>query len=232
MFDGLLQAALSAAGTIDIHCHSAAADEGGAIVSFDTLDYDPAAAYGRSYTLGIHPWFIARQNCEEALHKIAKACDDPYLLAIGECGLDNSIATPLSLQESVFRAQIDIAEQCRKPVIIHAVRSFNELLRIRKNAKARQPWIIHGFNGNSDIAGQLLKQGCYLSFGKALLQENSRASRVLAAVSPERWFLETDAAEDVSIGEIYAAAAKILGLDVKSLQHQIITNFKRVFPHD
>jgi TatD DNase family protein len=48
----------------------------------------------------------------------------------------------------------------------------------------------------------------------------------------ERLFLETDAANDISIGAIYVAAAKIVGIDVSTLQQQILANFQRVFLHD
>lgn len=93
-------------------------------------------------------------------------------------------------------------------------------------------WIIHGFAGNSVLAGQLLAQGFYLSIGKTLLNPHSHIRKTLAQIPLDKLFLETDAAAEVSINQIYDTAAKILGLDVTILQQQIFANFKRVFLHD
>ena len=104
-------------------------------------------------------------------------------------------------------------------------------MQLKKQLSPRQAWIIHGFIGKTALAKQLLQHGCYLSFGKALLHRQQ--TRDSLAITPlDRLFLETDAAIDVSIGEIYAAAAKILQLDIPTLQRQIVANFERVFMHD
>jgi TatD DNase family protein len=228
----ILRTRLSESAYIDIHCHKAASNGKLAIVSMDTADFNPDDLNNGFYTLGIHPWFIARQDWRTVLDKIAAVAHHPNLLAIGECGLDKAIDVPMPLQIEVFESQIQLAEHLGKPVIIHCVRAFNELMRIRKTAGTAQPWIIHGFSGNSMLTGQLIKQGCYLSLGKALLQDGGKVRQTLAMMPVERLFLETDAAEDVSIGAIYAAAAKILGLDVSVLKQQILSNFQRVFLHD
>jgi len=146
--------------------------------------------------------------------------------------LDKCISTSLELQLEVFTKQALLANKLGKPLIIHCVRAFNELLQRKQSLKPTVPWIIHGFTGKPALAGQLVRHGCFLSFGKALLHKNSGASRSLARVPLERVFLETDAAEDISIGEIYTAAAKILVLPLEELQRQIVANFKRVFIHD
>lgn len=228
----ILRTRLSESAYIDIHCHKAACNDKLAIVSMDTADFNLDDLNNGFYTLGIHPWFIARQDWRMVLDKIAAVAHHPNLLAIGECGLDKTIDMPMPLQIEVFESQIQLAKRFGKPLIIHCVRVFNELMRIRKTAGTAQPWIIHGFNGNSVLAGQLIRQGCYLSLGKALLQDGGKVRQTLAMMPVERLFLETDAAEDVSIGAIYAAAAKILGLDVSVLKQQILSNFQRVFLHD
>jgi TatD DNase family protein len=93
------------------------------------------------------------------------------------------------------------------------------------------PWIIHGFIGKPELARQLIRQGCYLSFGQALLHGNANLCKVMAETPLDKLFLETDVAE-ISIREIYAAGAKILGLELEQLQQQLLSNFQRVFQHD
>lgn len=224
---------------IDIHCHQKAQNDYPHILSLDVHQLtahdqsdDLALASAVFVSIGVHPWFIERQNITEAMQTLTRMARQARVLAIGECGLDKCIATPLARQIEVFIAQIELAETLGKPLIIHCVKAFNELLHIKKTRKLTLPWIIHGFNAHPAVAAELIKQGCYLSFGKALLNDRSQAREALKQMSLERAFLETDAAENLSIGEIYAAAAKMTGLPIPALQQQIFKNFKRVFPHD
>lgn len=218
-------------GNIDIHCHTSPA-VGMSIASIDTLDFQIGSKVGGYYSLGLHPWFIARQDIQQGVDKITLALADPNLLAIGECGLDKMIVTPLDEQIDCFQQQIHLAEYAHKPLIIHCVRAFNELMQLKKNSLAGIPWIIHGFNSKPTIAELLLKQGCYLSMGKALLNPQSNAAQTLSKMPLQQLFLETDAVEDISINAIYLAAAKIAGIHIDDLQQQIIRNFQRVFLHD
>ena len=216
---------------IDIHSHHRQNDDYYRIISLDTRTFKPTARHDDPYSLGLHPWFIEEQDCGEALSKIEAALNDKNMLAVGECGLDKLTTAPMDLQESLFRAQLQLAEEACKPVMIHCVRAFNELIRIKKSGKMAAPWIIHGFNAKVQVAGQLLKCGCYLSFGKALLHAGSNASQALSITPMDRFFLETDEAVGL-LGDIYAAAARIKRLDLDALKAQINTNFNRVFLHD
>lgn len=215
-------------GYIDSHCHRPRNHDDLEITSIDVRDFRPGDAEHGFYTLGIHPWFIEGQDTAKAMEMLSAAGHDPNLLAIGECGLDKCIATPLELQIEVLIRQIELAERIGKPLIIHCVRAFNELLQIKKARKIQSNWIIHGFNANPKLAAQLIKHGCYLSFGSALLNPRSHAGNALALTPVDRLFLETDTS-DLTIGEIYATAAKMLGIGEVTLRRQILNNFKRVF---
>lgn len=240
---------------IDIHCHRVDTADHCQIVSLDTYqiidrhhdkqshalplsnqtpeqipDISPSAM--GYFSLGIHPWFIDRQNIDIALQTLKTYRHHPKLLAIGECGLDKAIMTDIALQTSVFEHQVELAKDWRKPLMIHCVRAFNELMLIKKSSKSPLPWIIHGFDNHPELAKQLLKQDCYLSFGKALLREQGNATKVLQNMPLDRLFLETDDAGDISISMIYDAAAKITGLTVDALRQQIFGNFHRVFFND
>lgn len=232
VFDKILLQGPLASGYIDIHSHRSVENGMLGIVSIDALDFISKSVNDTFYSLGIHPWYIQQQDWQAGLAKIVDVGDAPNLLAIGECGLDKCIDTPMALQIEVFSRQIELAEALGKPLIVHCVRAFNEMLDLKKSLAPNQPWILHGFTGKPAQGKQLLRQGCYLSFGKALLHEGGHVGRTLAETPIDRIFLETDAAEDVSIGAIYAAAAKITGLDVSNLQRHIVANFHRVFIHD
>lgn len=231
-----------AQGLIDIHCHQFSRAGHRQILSRDVheLANDSFDAFGQTedlltyicyLSLGIHPWFIERQNIETAFRTLESFNHHPKLLAIGECGLDKCIDTPMSVQVDVFSRQVQLSEALGKPLIIHCVRAFAELLQLKKSLAPTQPWIMHGFTGKPALAAQLVLHGCYISFGKVLLQTGGQTRLALQAVPIDRLFLETDAA-DVSIDTIYAAAAKIRGIDPVNLRRQIHSNFLNVFFND
>ena len=178
------------------------------------------------YSAGIHPWYIGEKEVQ--LQLLSELAKDPKCLAIGECGLDRLCSTPLELQMEVFKDQIELAEKLQKPLIIHCVKAFDELLKIKKLFKTDIPWVIHGFNQKTEIAKQLLAQGFYFSLGKALLNPESNASKWLLEIPIERLLLETDDTE-ISIEKIYKVATSTLNLSVSELVSNLQLNCKSVF---
>jgi TatD DNase family protein len=180
-----------------------------------------------SFSIGIHPWFINQETLENELKIIEDNLQHINCLAIGECGLDKRIEVPFDLQTIVFERQLLMAEKHRKPVIIHCVAAFDELIEITKKLQITVPIIIHGFSKNSQVATQLLKQGFYISFGKYLFQMPNLAT-VLKQMPNDRFFLETDTATQ-SIEEVYQLAATCKELSINDLQKIIASNFETVF---
>jgi TatD DNase family protein len=123
---------------------------------------------------------------------------------------------------------VQLANEVGKPLIIHCVKAFNELLNTLNQMDNKVPVIVHGFNNNENIARLLSDAGCYLSFGKALLGYDSSAAKALRAVGRKRFLLETDNA-DISIKYIYHKAAELLGVDEEILKEQLKANFGTIF---
>ena len=113
-------------------------------------------------------------------------------------------------------------------MILHDVRSHNEIIALRKKHKAVQPWIVHGFSGTEQDIKQLIGQGIYLSVGESLLHPEKKIYKSIKSIDLDYLFLETDMAE-IEIESIYEAAAKLLETDIVTLQKQIFTNFARLF---
>ena len=151
----------------------------------------------------------------------------PQVAALGECGLDKRIAVPFALQQQVFEAQLHLAQQVQKPVIIHCVAAFQELISIVSAQQITVPIIIHGFSKNEQLAQQLLQQGYYLSFGKYLFQQPELAE-ALAKVPHDRFFLETDAM-DRSIQEVYVKAAECKKMSIDQIKSSLNCTFAAVF---
>lgn len=212
---------------IDIHTHKASDKE--VIQIVDRSGKSCCNDYEQNYfSIGLHPWHIQKAKIDDELIKIVSNIHHKSFLAIGECGLDKICATDYSLQLSVFKKIIAISEEYKKPLILHVVKSYNEIIELRKDTKAKQSWIIHGFSGSSQLAAELIKQGFYLSFGKHLIIKHSKAAKALAHISMERVFFETDDS-DFLIHEIFGIAAKTIDCSLNQLQINIAKNFKAVF---
>jgi TatD DNase family protein len=110
----------------------------------------------RFCSVGIHPWYADQENPEELASLFCYASDKRWT-AIGECGLDKNISVTFAVQKSIFERQISFSESLKKPLIIHCVGYFNELLEIRNRLRPSQLWIVHGFRGKPELAKQLLK---------------------------------------------------------------------------
>ena len=85
-----------------------------------------------SYSIGIHPWYIVEDRIDEDLEIIESKLIDEKCLAVGECGLDKRIEIPMALQQMVFEKQLALAEKYKKPVVIHCVAAFQEVIAIKK----------------------------------------------------------------------------------------------------
>ncbi|MFY7956747.1 MAG: TatD family hydrolase, partial [Flavobacterium macrobrachii] len=85
-----------------------------------------------SYSIGIHPWFIDENRLSTDLQIIEEKLKLSECLALGECGLDKRIEVPMQLQIEVFEKQIALAEKYQKPLVLHLVAAFDELIEIKK----------------------------------------------------------------------------------------------------
>ncbi len=174
---------------------------------------------------GVHPWDADRPERVALLDQIFAI---ENLTAIGECGLDKFQGSDLATQTRLFKRHIVISMLLNKPLIIHCVGYYNELMALRKEGPTAQPWIIHGFTGHPQLADQLIKAGFLLSFGEALMRPDSKAVGALKTLPGDRWFLETDDS-DCSIQTIYQRAADICEVALSQIKAQLHQNFLSTF---
>lgn len=185
----------------------------------------PVDVSGIAYTYGIHPWFLNEENHKQLINSVENTVIQPEIIAIGEAGFDRLRGPSPELQSRAFEEQIIISEKISKPVVIHCVRAWDELLAVYKKIKPKMPWLIHGFRGNVDLASQLLSKGFYLSFWfDFILRPESK--ELLKQLPADRIFLETDGA-DVDIKSIYNKVATDLDLSVDELKSIILKNFNK-----
>ncbi|MBC7775331.1 MAG: TatD family hydrolase [Phycisphaerae bacterium] len=179
-------------------------------------------------SVGLHPWYLEGIGLEVAKSWLNEQAALPATIAIGESGLDKVCQTPWDLQVLAFQHCVEFSESAGKPLIIHCVRAFSEIIALKKDWKPRQTWIFHGFDKNIQTAARVLRAGCCLSFGAALFRENSHAAESLRATPADRFFLETDDA-GISIKAIYERAAFLRGVELRELEEMVKGNLERVF---
>ena len=156
------------------------------------------------FSSGVHPWQAADAGADGALALLEQWADDPRVAAIGECGLDKYAPAPLARQLDVFARQARLAERAGKPLVVHCVGRVAELLALRRRIRPAQAWVVHGFRGKPQLAEELLRAGCALSFGERFNPASVRATPL------ERLFVETDESA-LPIADIYARVAGAKG---------------------
>jgi TatD DNase family protein len=210
---------------INLHTHNyTAKSDILELVNQYPLEFDVAIP---TYSIGIHPWKINEATVDDELAIVESKLVLENCLALGECGLDKRIEVPFELQVSVFEKQLQLAQKYRKPVVIHCVAAFQEVIEIKQRLGITVPMIIHGFSKSIGLAQQLLDHGFYISFGKYLLR-NPELEAVFKAVPNNRFFLETDTIEE-GIREVYQLAAKYKNIDLDELKQTVTNNYKVVF---
>jgi TatD DNase family protein len=214
---------------IDIHNHGAKPAPG--IFTVETLmaheDSEPQNIRGITFSYGIHPWHLDEKNHDQLIARVIEIAGNPDVAAIGEAGFDRMKGPSSELQRKTFEEQVVIAEELRKPVVIHCVRAWDELLKVHKKFKPVMPWLVHGFRGKPDLAQQLVLKGMYLSFWFDFVMRPESVP-LLKSVPKERIFLETDGAE-IDIRDIYKKVSCDLDISVEELKATIYKNFNVLF---
>jgi TatD DNase family protein len=212
---------------LDVHTHKAATQPG--VISIQSLsltnDIFLAMTKTKPISVGLHPWFATVEHLELQMKYLTVVANQPNVKQIGECGLDRLRGENLENQLIILEKQIKLAEKINKPLILHCVKCFSELIAIKDRLKVKVPMIIHGFNKNEALGKQLLAKGFHLSFGIAALKKDSGATKLIQKT--DHFFLETDDAE-VAIEEIYQNAAILKKCTVDELKARIFTDWKKL----
>jgi TatD DNase family protein len=162
------------------------------------------------FSTGIHPWEVHNTD-PSAFDIFEKLLANDKYKAIGECGFDRNAKASFKEQGYFFERQVLLSEKYEKPVIIHCVASFNEIILLRKRYNPTQNWILHGFRGKPEMASQLLNHGFALSYGS----KHNPASIEITPI--DKLCIETDMHEDVPIETIYRTIATLKNCNIDEL---------------
>ncbi|MFW8592412.1 TatD family hydrolase [Glaciecola sp. 2405UD65-10] len=197
--------------------------------------------------LGLHPYFMGELNNNELHHQHKQLLElgakyKDKIVAVGECGLDASLALPMGYQEHVFKQQIELAQSLNKPLIVHHRKSHNELIRLIKNARFKQGGVIHAFSGSEHIANTYIDLGFKLGVGGTITYERAVKTRHTISQTPiEHLLLETDAPDmpiqgyqgqmntPARLPLVASALACLQGCEVSEVVSQTTINYSNTF---
>ncbi len=130
--------------------------------------------------IGIHPWFVKNleQNWAQQMESLLKKY--PFVM-VGEIGLDY-LKADKDIQLYVFETCLKLAQKYHRPAHIHAVKAWNDVLRILKKFPNGK-FLFHQFNASADIIQKLRNFNTYFSV-------SSRQN--IEEIPSERLLVETD----------------------------------------
>ena len=226
---------------IDTHCHLDAADfdaDRDAVVAraraagvlqivlpaVDRANFERvrtlAHEHGLAYALGIHPMCTDRAGDDDVAalrDALARAADDPRLVAVGEIGLDHFVpGLDRERQAAIFAAQLRLAVAFELPVLLHARRAIDPVLKHLRQIRVRGGFA-HAFNGSEQQADAFRGLDVRLGFGGALTFERAlRIRRVAAALDVDAIVMETDSPDIPPQWRYRTAAARAAGATMRN----------------
>lgn len=210
-----------------------------------------ANAHNNIYmAVGLHPWWIekslAADNIESYLRIVEQDLQrhifQTKCVAIGECGLDALVETPMQLQQQVLDLHLKSAQENSRPLIIHCRKAHNELSTQLKNYSLPQGGVIHGFSGSYEIAMRYWAMGFRLGIGGTITYERANKTREAVKKLPlEALLLETDAPDmpiqgkqgqrnsPDAIVDIAQTLAQLRNVSLEKIATQTTANSKLLF---
>ncbi|MEM9072387.1 MAG: TatD family hydrolase, partial [Myxococcota bacterium] len=194
-------------------------------------------------TIGVHP-HDADAAGNELMAEVDRIASDPLVVAIGEMGLDYYYDnSPRELQQEVFRRQIALARQVKKPIVVHTRDAAEDTLRILREENASDVGgIIHCFSEDPSFASAALDLGFVSSFSGIVTFKSAPDIQAAAKAQPaDAILIETDAPylapipkrgrrnEPSYVGHTADFIAKLRGDDPAELRQRTAENACRIF---
>lgn len=190
---------------------------------------------------GLHPCFMSQHQAED-LQTLPLWLGKERPVAVGECGLDYSLAdVNKSEQQTFFGAQLAMAREFRLPIVVHAHRAVEDVIRLIK-ASGHNRGMVHSFNGSLQQAHRLIDLGFMMSFGGAATYERATKLRaVFEALPLDSILLETDAPdqpdathakqrnEPAYLFDVWEALSELRIETANKVAKTTTTNAKRLF---
>ena len=196
------------------------------------------------FATGVHPHsagaFAGR--APEAVDAVVEHAKPFTACAVGEIGLDYHYDfAPRDVQREVFAAQLAIAKQLGRPVIIHTREATDDTFEILERAEGVRG-VFHCFTGDAAMARRALDLGFYVSFSGIVTFPKADGIREAAKLVPDdRLLVETDSPylapvpfrgkrnEPAHVARVVDAVAGVRGVASARLAERTSLNFDGLF---
>ena len=196
-------------------------------------------------TVGIHPEEV-RDYSNEVEDFLIKSSLNPKVVAIGEIGLDyhyEDESCPRETQIEVFNKQIEVAEYCKLPMVIHLRDAYNDMYNILRDNKGKLKYglILHCYSGSEEMLKQFNQFDAFYSFGGAITFKNYGKYDMLRHVPKDRIMLETDSPymtpvpyrgqvnSPLNVGLVCKKLSEVLEMDVENVEKVTTCNAKTIY---
>jgi TatD DNase family protein len=199
------------------------------------------------FAIGVHP-HQAHQFANDP-DRAAAVVQDQFestsgARAIGEIGLDYHYDfSPPDVQQAVFRAQVRIAREHMRPVVIHTREAEEDTLAIlRDEGRGEVRGVLHCFTGTPALARAGLDLGFYISLaGIVTFPKAGELRETARAVPLDRLLTETDSPflapvphrgkrnEPAHVARVVAALADLHQIEAGELARRTAANFHTLF---
>ena len=161
---------------------------------------------------GVHPWDAEGADVRDAASRLRRELEDDPSAGVGEIGLDRLRTGAVTFaQRALFAAQLEIAAELGRPVVLHGAKCWGEVVRMaRPFAGAIPAFLFHGFSRSGGLAPEIAAMNGFFGVGRAILNDHAvNYRRLVGGLPAGRMLGETD---DVSgsDAEREATLARIL----------------------
>lgn len=194
--------------------------------------------------VGLHP-HESKHLTDTMLSELRELAAHPKVVAIGEMGLDYHYDySPREVQQAAFRAQLELARQVGKPVVIHNRESDEDCIQILNEhyGDGQAHGVIHCFTSSEALARRALELGFHIGFTGVVSFKNAESVRdVLRLTPPDRRVIETDAPflapvpfrgktnEPAYVRHVAESIAKTLGVPLQDIAQQTTANARALY---
>ena len=194
------------------------------------------------FSAGVHPHDAHSFDAARDTAAI-RAAVTAGAVAIGECGLDYHYDhSPRPQQLEAFQAQLDLARDCDKPVIVHTREAVADTKALVDAAGKRGVrGVLHCFTGPRELAERALDAGWYLSFSGVITFRKWADDALIRLTPADRILVESDAPylapvphrgkrnEPAWVSLTLARVAEVRGISPESFGRIVSDNAARLF---
>ncbi|CAL5069514.1 unnamed protein product [Urochloa decumbens] len=173
---------------------------------------------------GLHPWWVPERS-PDWMDSLRRFFTETPEAAVGEIGLDKGShgkTIDFGEQVEVFQRQLELAKELERPVSVHCVRAFGDLLEILKQSGPFPAGVlVHSYMGSAEMVSGLANIGCYFSLSGFLTgMKSTKAKQMPKSIPLDRILLETDAPDALpKLDDVSAPLVPVPSSDADTEKH-------------